>query len=327
MTAPVAALRPTDQFLHEAFLYRDESDFLSGVLAFVREGLERDETVIVVEPPVQIDLLRDALGDDAGAVSFHDMVEIGRNPARIIPLWSEAVAEHAAGGRGLRGVGEPTFVGRRSQELVECLLHETLLNSTFQPGPPWQLLCPYDERLLPATVRDGALLTHPLWSTPTDRGSSDTFAAPVHTADGGIDAADPGGFGSRLPLPPPTDAVIRGEFGPDDVAAVRHTVGQYARFCGLPDRQVEDLQVAAEELATNSIRHGGGRGSIAMWREPDAAVVEFTDRGQMTDPLGGRRPPGPGAPATGLYLVNRLCDLVQVRSSAAGTTVRLNTWL
>jgi anti-sigma regulatory factor (Ser/Thr protein kinase) len=28
----------------------------------------------------------------------------------------------------------------------------------------------------------------------------------------------------------------------------------------------------------------------------------------------------------GLYLVNQLCDLVQVRSSDQGTTVRVTTW-
>jgi hypothetical protein len=29
----------------------------------------------------------------------------------------------------------------------------------------------------------------------------------------------------------------------------------------------------------------------------------------------------------GLYLVNQLCDLVQVRTHAAGTVVRVSTWL
>jgi len=28
----------------------------------------------------------------------------------------------------------------------------------------------------------------------------------------------------------------------------------------------------------------------------------------------------------GVYLVNQLCDLVQLRSSAEGTTIRVTTW-
>ena len=35
------------------------------------------------------------------------------------------------------------------------------------------------------------------------------------------------------------------------------------------------LELAASELATNSIRHGGGRGTVAMWLERGAVVVEF----------------------------------------------------
>ena len=39
--------------------------------------------------------------------------ELGANPARIIPAWQEFVAEHAAPGRRVRGIGEPIWAGRR----------------------------------------------------------------------------------------------------------------------------------------------------------------------------------------------------------------------
>jgi anti-sigma regulatory factor (Ser/Thr protein kinase) len=65
-----------------------------------------------------------------------------------------------------------------------------------------------------------------------------------------------------------------------------------------------------------------------MWLERGAAVVQFTDRGTVRDPLTGRlSPPLDAAGGRGLYLVNQLCDLVQVRSSDRGTTVRVLTWL
>ena len=111
------------------------------------------------------------------------------------------------------------------------------------------------------------------------------------------------------------------------VCAVRRTVRAYARSCGLGTEQVEGLELAASELASNCIRHGGGQGSIAMWREPDAVLVEFSCRGRLTDPLAGRRRPDPlGDGGMGLYLVHQLCDLVQTRTGAAGTTVRVSTW-
>ena len=90
---------------------------------------------------------------------------------------------------------------------------------------------------------------------------------------------------------------------------------------------MEVLELAASELATNSVRHGGGRGSVALWEDAGAAVVEFTDAGRFADPLAGRLPPRPDQEGcSGLYLLQQLCDLVQVRSTDAGTTVRVSTW-
>jgi anti-sigma regulatory factor (Ser/Thr protein kinase) len=308
------------RFSHEVLLHRDDEQFTAGVVGYVREGLARDEAVIVVEPRPRLELLRDAMGDDGSAVRWVDMLEVGGNPGRILPVWADAVAEHvtAPGARGLRGVGEPAFRGRRLPELAECAVHERLLNTAFAGGPAWRLLCPYDETALPAAVVAGALRTHPVHLAPdgTVTVPDDEEAAGHRRPD-----ADP-------PLPPPTDVVLRGDFGPGDVPAVRRTVRQYARSCGLAEERVEALELAASELAANSIRHGGGRGSVALWREPDAAVLEFTDAGRIGDPLTGRRRPARGQEGgMGVYLVHQLCDLVQVRSGPDGTVVRVSTWL
>jgi anti-sigma regulatory factor (Ser/Thr protein kinase) len=306
----------TTGFDHEALFYRSDAEFLDGVVPFLRDGLQLGEAALVAEPRPRIDLLRNALGEDADRVHFLDMAEIGANPARIIGVWACAVEEHTGSGQGLRGVGEPAWHGRRAVELEECQLHEQLLNHAFDDGPAWRLMCPYDEQRMPRTVVHGALAAHPVRSTPADRTPSDHYAYDGHAAS------------FAAPLVVPTEAVLRGSFGADDIPATRRTVAQYARSCGLPDDQVEVLELAASELAANSIRHGGGQGSVAMWLEPGAVVVEFTDAGLVLDPLVGRRTPRPDQDhGHGLYLVNQLCDLVQVRSSPAGTTVRISTWL
>jgi anti-sigma regulatory factor (Ser/Thr protein kinase) len=314
LTALLDRDAPTAGFAHEAMFYRGEAGFLDGVVPFVREGLEHGETVLVLEPRPRLQLLREALGKDAGRVQFLDMAEIGANPARIIGVWASVVARYADG--GLRGVGEPAWSGRRPAELVECQLHELLLNHAFADGPSWRLMCPYDEQHLPGPVCRGALQAHPVRATPGDRRASTAFAGNGHVA------------AFAAPLPPSGDAVLSGTFGPADVPAARRTVAQYARSCGLSEEQAEVLELAASELATNSVRHGGGKGKLAMWLEPGAAVVEFSDAGVLHDPLVGRRmPPGTQERGRGLYLVNQLCDLVQVRSSPTGTTVRITTWM
>jgi anti-sigma regulatory factor (Ser/Thr protein kinase) len=307
-------------FRHEAAFYRDEDEFLDVVTRYVLEGLAHDEAVVVVEPRDRLELLRGALGDSASAVEWFDMAVVGANPGRIIPLWASVVAEHAGTGRGLRGVGEPAFAGRRPAEFAECEIHEALLNHAFGAGEPWLLLCPYDQRL-PAEVRGVALRTHPVWRDAERTAPSDAWAP----ARDGVDLAM---LSARAPLPPPTDVVLRGEFGRRDVGAVRRTVRQYGLSCGLGDDQVDNLELAASELAANCVRHGGGGGSLAMWREPDAVVVEFSDSGRLTDPLVGRRRPDAEADrGMGIYLVHQLCDLVQVRTGLSGTIVRVSTWL
>lgn len=314
-TAPLGEVLPAGGFEHEVLLYPDDEGFLAGLLPFIRDGLEEDEAVVVAEPRPRMELLRDTLGDDAAAVEFLDMAEIGGNPARIIGVWAAALEQHTGAGRRLRGIGEPAFPGRRDLEFVECRLHEHLLNHAFDGGPAWRLLCPYDEARLPRGVVRSALHTHPIRSTVSDRLPSESYMRTGH-----LEAF-------AAPLPKPAGAVLRGGYEPGDVPATRRTVAQYARRCGLREDQIEVLELAASELATNSIRHGGGAGTLAMWLEDGAVIVEFSDSGHLADPLTGRLvPPSHSTGGRGLYLVHQLCDLVQVRSSPGGTTVRVITW-
>ena len=94
-----------------------------------------------------------------------------------------------------------------------------------------------------------------------------------------------------------------------------------------PDRR-DDLALVVHELASNSIRHGGGAGTLRIWREPDDLVVEVSDAGQLGDALAGRRRgEDTDEDGRGLWLAHQLADLVQIRRSPAGMTVRVHAWL
>ena len=57
----------------------------------------------------------------------------------------------------------------------------------------------------------------------------------------------------------------------------------------------------------------------------DAVVCEVRDGGHIDAPLVGRERPSLERPGgRGLWLVNQLCDLVQIRSFPTGTVVRLH---
>lgn len=294
-------------FRHEALLYDGADDFLAGALSFIRDGLAAGEPVLVAVDAEKMQALRDALGLDAERVGFEDMAVVGHNPARIIPAWREFADAHPG---PIRGIGEPIWPGRSGTELVECQIHESLLNLAFADRPDFQLLCPYDTSALADGVIHEARCSHPTVDGEPSRAYRDAASL-----------LEP--FDSPL-APPPATARILG-FEIDTIYEVRRLVESVARRAGLPPEREQDLVLAAGELAGNSIRHGGGRGIVRVWRTDTAVVCEVRDRGHIADPLAGRvRPSAEQLTGRGLWLANAVCDLVQIRSSRQGTAVRLH---
>ena len=83
--------------------------------------------------------------------------------------------------------------------------------------------------------------------------------------------------------------------------------------------------LAVDELATNTLRYARGEGTLRTWRENGSLLVEVADGGHIADPLAGRDLPSPDEiGGRGLYLVNQLCDLVQMRSSPEGSVIRVH---
>jgi anti-sigma regulatory factor (Ser/Thr protein kinase) len=307
----------TEQFRHEALLYSGWAEFVTGTVPFIREGLRAGEPVLVVESREKIELLQVALGKDAGAVVFADMADVGANPARIIPAWHDFVSRRGAGGRKLRGIGEPIWKGRSPDELIECQRHESLLNTAFAQGRPWTLLCPYDTERLDSTVIEEARRSHEFVSEGGTARRSHVYR--------GFEAS---GAPFEAPLPEPGTDVWRLLFTSEDLAEVRSLVMRHARAAGLAPSRAAELVTAVNEIATNSIRHGAGGGGLRLWQEHSGLICEIADNGRFDNPLVDRRRPAAELSAPrGLWLANQLCDLVQIRSLAEGTVVRLHMYL
>jgi len=111
------------------------------------------------------------------------------------------------------------------------------------------------------------------------------------------------------------------------VTELRHTVASRAADAGLAGDQLDDFVVAVNELLTNAVRHGGGSGHVALWREPAAVVCEVSDHGNgmPADRPAATELPRPDEPGGwGLWLAAELTDAIEVRSGAAGTAVRIS---
>ena len=308
--------RAHDGYVHDVMLWSGQRSLVTATADFVRQGVLAGELALVALPAVRLRAVQAALGDAAAQVRFAEMETLGSNPARIIQAWVEFVAE--AGDRPSRGVGEPLWAGRTGVEVTECQLHEALLNDAIPAAAPLWLRCPYEVGALSEDVVQEALHSHP-WVADSD--------GTVRTNDlyGGDDL---GATVLASPLPDAPDATIVRSITSDSIRAVRDLALHVARVCGISDDRAADLGLALHELGVNSVLHGRGSGTLRLWRTSQALVCEVTDDGVVADPLAGRLAPGTEEPdGRGLWMVNQLCDLVQLRSSVGGTTVRVHTWL
>jgi anti-sigma regulatory factor (Ser/Thr protein kinase) len=117
-------------------------------------------------------------------------------------------------------------------------------------------------------------------------------------------------------------------FSYGELAVVREFLARRAASEGLSADRLPDLVLAVDELATNTLRYARAEGSVRTWRENGTLLVEVADDGHIADPLAGRDcPPPTELGGRGLYLVNQLCDLVQLRSSPEGSVIRLHMYL
>lgn len=287
---------------HDALPFSGPEGFVNAAVDVVHDALARDAVPVVLATPQQLAGVRAALRGSAHEVVGFDMSVDGRNPARVLPALQRFLDDHPD--RALACVAEPVRRDDPAPVVREVALHELLLGLPTFHYWNCRLTCAYDVEALPADV-----------------------VAMIESAHGNS-SADPVGKVERAraeSLPP--RPMSSDELGVDrtTLSALRGFVQHRAEKAGLDEERVDDLVYAVNEAVTNSICHGEGRARVSFWTEDNSVVCEVRDRGWIRDPLAGRVAPNPDTvTGRGLWLVNQLCDLVQLRSSAAGTTLRLH---
>src|SRR4051794_25379801 len=161
---------------------------------------------------------------DGRKVEFVDMLEAGRNPARIIPLWRDFLDRNED--RPCRGVSEPVHEDRKAPAIAECHQHETLLNVAFAKAE-WRLMCPY-AATQPAPVLARARANHPWWAGESNPGFDDRQDDCTLTQ----------------PLPEPFGPTTFVRFDLDSVTGVRENAAGRARRFGLDPDSVERFTLA-----------------------------------------------------------------------------------
>jgi anti-sigma regulatory factor (Ser/Thr protein kinase) len=295
---------------HLAYFYDDERDYLSYLSAFAIAGLRNTEPVFVAVPGRKAELLRERLGAESHLLRYGAITETGRNPARLIPELRAFIDEHR--GRRVRYVSEAIWPGRSAAELREAIRHEALMNLAFAASAA-TIVCPYDAGGLAPSVVGGAERTHPAFLRNGRTQSAGGYAGR------GVIPADCEG---PLPPPPAGARVIGYE---TSLRPVRELVARHGAALRMAGERITNLVIAAGEITANTLRHTGAGGTFWIWHTGEEIICQVRDQGWIADPLAGRRRRSPEDSGHGLWVVNQVCDLVEIRTSqAAGTIIRLH---
>jgi anti-sigma regulatory factor (Ser/Thr protein kinase) len=139
----------------------------------------------------------------------------------------------------------------------------------------------------------------------------------------------PGAGVSRAPVPARVEVFAR-DFVAADVTVMRHELRRHAEGAGLGGDALDDFVAAVNELVTNAVRHGGGKGSLRLTRDADTVIVDVSDRGEGFSgslPLSAGPPPGDIPGGRGILLARRLTDTLLISDGPEGVTVTVTRCL
>jgi anti-sigma regulatory factor (Ser/Thr protein kinase) len=306
------------QLDHPAMFYGSREEFLEGMVPYVAAGIENGETVFVAARGDYLPALRSALGRGADSVQWAATRDWHPHPSTRLRAFYELVLDEvAAGASWIRLAGEPVWPTGEAELVREWQRYESVLNAVLAPFPV-SLVCLYDAATLEGPVLESARCTHPVIRRYGHESESAGYVEPEELLR----------RWSLQPATPPLWASLVRISSPEELPRARRFLGERARLADVPLDRALDLSVAATEVLTNALRHGGGEVRLLAWGESERFVCQVEDRGGgIDDPLAGYRPPLPEplseANGRGLWLARQLVDLLQIASGPEGTTVRL----
>ena len=309
---PLTVARDDDALAHDALLYHDADQLRTVTRGFAAAAAAAEEPLLALLSPASLALLHDVLDDSGAAIDVLDASEAGHNPRCLIPTILTWLEDRPARSRV---IAESIWPGRDEVETTECLRQEALINHALAVEAV-SLLCPFDVAHLDAVVIAGAEMTHPRLIDEAGIRDSEHYRDPLVVARG-----------ESWPQREPREPICALDFD-GDLWALRHSLAELEMLGELDPGRLEDLIFSVNEAASNAVAHGDGTCQARVWRDGGRVVSEVVTASSIGDPLAGLRRPDPGATGgRGLWLIDELCDLVEVRSGPEGTSVRMHVAL
>jgi hypothetical protein len=302
---------------HQGAIYGSDQEFLAMALPFIEAGLAAGEPVLAATTAANIELLCDALGERADDIDHAETAYFGRRPPQRVAAfhryWRHAAAKSAHG--HVRIIAEPVWQGRSTRDVLAWQRMESALNLVLADTNIW-MICPYDTRVVPDAIIEGAHQTHPQCVRGERALDSDGYQDPMaFTA-----ACD------SVPLPEPPEHAATAVFGADDLTALRRYLIALAAEHGLPAGQGEVLVSATHESLVFLASRGTGPATVRVWMRAGVLLCQVDQPGaSVGDPVVGLRPPlTRPRDGDGLWLARQICEHLDIRSTPEAASIRMH---
>jgi anti-sigma regulatory factor (Ser/Thr protein kinase) len=307
-TSGVRSGRPEGTW-HEAMAYSSASDLVAGLAPRVGHAIQAGDLVTAVLEEEACRRLRSTLGAAADDVDFHDPRDVHN-----VPGFTTAARWARSGRRVATPGARALIVGQQLTDLPGCgpeyWARVCLGVEVATVGLPLTVLCPFPDLV---ADWDRVRATHPLLGMP---GGSEPNP----------DRRPPHDVLREHPAPPLPDLgppAAELEFRAKDLGTLRHLAAETACRGGIGPDRVDDVVLAVNEIASNSVEHGPGSGRLRLWTDT-GVLVEIADAGRLTEQFPGMTlPPATGSRGRGLWMASELCDVMEVWNES-GTVVRLS---
>lgn len=295
---------------HHALVYESQDEYLARAVPFLKEGIEAGEGAIVAHTKPGLAMMREALGPAAAHVTFVDVSSAYTRPARTLASYHNVFAEQLQKTHTLRAVADVQF-GPDPAEWDLWVGYEAVFNRSFGHLPAW-VICSYNANGTPDPIIEGVWQTHPEVVADDSWNPSDQYEDPDHL------------LRRITPVPAPLSELRSIPFG-RDAEEFRERLAREMVAEKVSEMKALDMLLAATEVATNAIQHGGGIEDVRVGRARGRFVCEIVDRGEgFDDPAVGYLAPRTGV-GTGLWVARQLTWRIEFFRSPTGFTTRI--WL
>jgi two-component system, NarL family, nitrate/nitrite response regulator NarL len=165
---------------HEALVYSSADELVAATVPFLRQGLARNEDVLVVLQEAGRTVLQEALDGDAGQIEFADALAWYRSPEHAFEGYTRYLDDRfECGAHRVRVVAEVVWPeSSATVDVAKWKRYEAGISAAMA-SLPVSFICTYDTRELPAEIISDAQRTHPVLRTAAGSRPSARYSEPA----------------------------------------------------------------------------------------------------------------------------------------------------